>query len=216
MLGDLNNGGSPLRDEESVLLRYLYNDSSLQAAMPLRVIADEPRYLVGWLGPSTPIMYWATADGRDPREVPLGQRFHQPLTTAARRWQGPGVLRVMPTDQPYQVIHFWNADDTFAGWYVNFEAPRIRDGSHIDTVDWHLDLWIDADLRPRWKDEDEAAAALQTWHLRSDDYELARSTGEAIISNLQNWPGPIGDWRTFRPDPDWPTLLLPDTNKIQH
>lgn len=69
-------------------------------------------------------MYWATVDGCDPREIPLNRRFEQPLSTAPRTWRGNGVLRVMPAGLPYQVIHFWDHADSFAGWYVNFEAPQ--------------------------------------------------------------------------------------------
>lgn len=33
--------------------------------MPMRVVLDEPDLTVAWLAPATPIMYWATAAGRD-------------------------------------------------------------------------------------------------------------------------------------------------------
>jgi len=32
-----------------MLLRYRYNDGSMQAALPLRVVLDEPDLTVGWL-----------------------------------------------------------------------------------------------------------------------------------------------------------------------
>jgi hypothetical protein len=57
----------------------------------MRVVEDRADRLVAWLAPRTEIMYWALPDGRDPRVVPLGERFRTPLTTAARRWQGAGV-----------------------------------------------------------------------------------------------------------------------------
>lgn len=169
---------------DELLLRYFYNDGSIQAAVPLRVVLDEPDLTVTWLAPATPIMYWATADGRDPRQSLLDQRFRQPLTTAPRTWRGPGVLRVMPVGLPYQVVHFWD-DQAFIGWYVNFEAPRIRHGSRVDTVDWHLDLWITPDRQPSWKDEDEAEAALGTGHLRTQDLRTARKAGQAIIDSIR-------------------------------
>lgn len=204
-----NGDGGSLRRGDEILLRYLYADGSVQAALPLRVVIDKPEVLVAWLAPMTPIMYWATVDGLDPRSVPLGDRFRAKLTTAARVWEGPGVLRVMPRDRPYQVLHFWDVDGCFKGWYVNFEAPRVRTGSRVDSTDWHLDLCIEPDLRPRWKDADEAVAALATPHLAEQDYALARATGEAIIDRLDRWPDPIGDWRDFRPDPEWRIPELP-------
>lgn len=194
---------------EELLLRYRYNDGSVQAALPMRCVLDRPDMTVAWLAPETGIMYWATADGGDPRDTPLQQRFRQVLTTAARTWRGNGVLRVMPADQPYQVLHFWDNDHTFAGWYVNFEAPRVRTGTRIDTVDWHLDLWISSDLQPSWKDEEEAEAAVETDHLQPEDLYQARQVGQAIIDQLPSWPAPIGDWRSFRPNPNWTIPKLP-------
>lgn len=114
----------------------------------------------------------------------------------------------MPTDEPYQVVHFWSETGDFAGWYINFEAPRRRHRDRIDTVDWHLDLWIAPDGVASWKDEDEAAAAVGTPHLRAEDLRAARTAGEALLANLSSWPAPIGDWRTFRPAPAWPTPEL--------
>lgn len=120
---------------DELLLRYRYNDGSLQAALPMRVVLDSADQLVTWLMPGTPIMYWALADGRDPRTVPLVRRFRQPLTTAPRSWQGNGTLRVMPAHQPYQVLHFWDDAGAFAGWYVNFESRKTRRGARLDAVD---------------------------------------------------------------------------------
>ena len=38
-------------------------------------------------------------------------------------------LRVVPIGLPFQVLHFWHEDGGFAGWYVNFEAPKRRRAS---------------------------------------------------------------------------------------
>jgi hypothetical protein len=191
------------------VLRYLYDDGSVGAVLPMHVVSDAPELMVGWLAPLTPIMYWSTQDGRDPREEPLDQRFIRSLSTAPRIWQGPGVLRVMPAGLPYQVVHFWGPDGAFAGWYVNFERPRARRGLFIDSVDWHVDLWIGADRVPTWKDEDEAAAAVAAGRLSAADLHTARTAGESIIDDLATWPQPIGDWRSFHPDPTWRTPGLP-------
>jgi hypothetical protein len=192
-----------------VLLRYRYPDGRLQAALPMRVVEDRTDRLVAWLAPRTAIMYWALPDGRDPRVLPLGERFRVPLTTAPRRWQGPGVLRVIPVGSTYQVLHFWQDDGTFAGWYVNLEAPTRRRGTRLDTVDWHLDLWIDPAGTATWKDEDEARAAVAAGHLSERDLELAWRTGEQLIARWGDWLELIGDWRSFRPPAGWVALDLP-------
>jgi hypothetical protein len=198
---------SQLGDE--LLLRYLYRDGTVQAALPLRAVEDSATRLVGWLAEGTDIMYWALVDGTDPRSVPLDERFTRRLTTSPRKWTGGGVLRVIPAGRPFQVLHSWDGSGAFAGWYVNFESPIVRSGSRLDSVDWHLDLWIGQDGRSRWKDEDEAEAALSQGHLTAEDLALARATGEAILGDVDAFVRDVGDWRSFRPPETWSLPPLP-------
>lgn len=86
-------------------------------------------------------------------------------------------MRVIPIHEPFQVIHFWDDEGMFKCWYINLEAPKTRIGTRIDTVDWHLDLWIDADGSHKWKDETEAQAALEAGHLQEHELATAWSTG---------------------------------------
>ncbi len=194
---------------DEVLLRYLYADGTVQAAMPMHVVAEDTERAVAWLAPGTPIMYWSTTDGRDPRSLPLEERFTGGLGTAPRSWVGNGVLRVIPLAQPFQVVHFWGDDGEFAGWYVNLESEKRKVGSRIDTVDWHLDLWISPDRTVTWKDEDEAAEAVRQGLLLPEHLELAYRTGHDIIGRFDSWLDEIGDWRDFRPEPDWCVPVLP-------
>jgi hypothetical protein len=154
-------------------------------------------------------MYWALPGGADPRSLPLEVRFTAQLTTAPRRWQGGGVLRVIPIGLPFQVLHFWHEHGGFAGWYVNLEAPKRRTGNRLDSVDWHLDLWISPDLVPTWKDADAAEAAVAAGHLTPRNLAEAWRQGDEIIRGLARCPGPIGDWRSFIPPAAWGPLPLP-------
>lgn len=175
------SSGDLLPPGDEVLLRYRYPDGRFQAAFPMRVVRDEGTRLTCWLAPSTPIMYWACEDGTDPRHVPLSQRFSQVLTTAPRRWEGNGVLRVIPMDESYQVLHFWDDDGEFIGWYVNLETPKTRHNRRLDAVDWHLDLLIDPHGSPQWKDEEEALTAVSAGYLDPDDLAAGRAVGQRII-----------------------------------
>lgn len=80
----------------------------------------------------------------------------------------------------------------------------------LDAVDWHLDLVIDQTMTASWKDEDEAAAALDTPYLLDDDLQLARRTGERIAADPAAWLREVGDWRSFAPPVDWHALALPE------
>lgn len=192
------------------LLRYRYLNGDAQAGMPLWCVADAADRRVGWLASGTEISYWATADGRDPRVLPLQDRFKADLTTARRRWTGSDVLRLMFRDRPYQVLHFWTAG-AFTEWYINFETPGVWKGNVIESRDWHLDLRITADGRASWKDEDEAAVAVAQGHLAPHELALARDTGNAILADVDRWLTSIGDWRGFVPRRGWRPLPLPAT-----
>jgi Protein of unknown function (DUF402) len=194
---------------EEVLLRYRYRDGSVQAAYPMRVVGDTGDRVVAWLATGTPILYWATATGGDPRDRPLARRFRGGFAHVERTWQGPGVLRVIPLDLPYQVIHFWGEDGTFTGWYVNFESAKDRRGRTLDAIEWHLDLWFDPQGRPQWKDQDEAGAAVAGGHLLPAELELSVDTGQSIVDDFDHWLVGIGDWRRYQPDPQWTLPELP-------
>lgn len=186
--------------KEPFLLRYRYPNGRFQAAMPLRAVEDTADRRAGWLCIGTEISYWATPDGRDPRELPLAERFAVDLTTAPRTWVGRDVLRVLPAREPYQVLHFWQ-DDQFSGWYINFESPGLWRGRVIDSRDWHLDLWITPDGRGAWKDEEEATTAVQFGHLSQQELDLARATGERILADFDALLFQVGDWRDAQPPP---------------
>ncbi|MFT4235351.1 MAG: DUF402 domain-containing protein [Microbacterium sp.] len=176
----------------------------------MHVVEDRDDVVVAWLPDDTEISYWATEDGEDPRTMPLEERFHLRLVTRRRHWAGGGVLRVIPVHEQWQVIHFWNQQDgSFAGWYVNLESTKRRDGDRLDAVDWHLDLTISPDFEIAWKDEDEAAAALGTPYMRDEDLAAARAVGEHIAADPRALIDTIGDWRGFTPPSRWHPLALP-------
>ncbi len=195
-------------DADRLLLRYRYPNGRLQAAMPLWSVAHDAARRVGWLPVGSEISYWSTPDGRDPRSLPLHRRFTDELTTKRRTWSGSDVLRVLFRDRPYQVMHFFN-EGRFAGWYVNFESPGHWSGHILESRDWHLDLCIAPDGAARWKDEEEAAVALSRGHVKRHEVDLARATGDRIMSDLDQWLETVGDWRDFHPRLDCAPLALP-------
>lgn len=192
------------------LLRYAYPDGRIQAALPLKLIEESSERLVGWLPSGSEIAYWATERGSDPRATPLSERFAHRLGTARQVWKGGSVLRVIPLEQPWQVLHFWNPDGTFAGWYVNLESEKSQDRLGVSAVDWHLDLLISAEFEVEWKDEEEAEVAARTEYLREDDLRRARDVGEAIVSDPRSFIDRLGRWDLTRsPEAAGPPLSLP-------
>lgn len=205
-----DGSGRPSRAGRRAAAPVSLRDASWQAVLPLRVVEDSPTRVVGWLAEGAGITYWALGDGSDPRSVPLEDRFTRALTTSRRKWEGGGVLRVILPGRPFQALHFWGDSGAFAGWYVNFEKPTVRTGNLLDTVDWHLGMWIEPDGSARWKDEDEADAALAAGHLTTGDLATARATGAEILTDFESFPLDVGDWRDFEPSTGLASLRLPD------
>ncbi|MFJ4076957.1 MULTISPECIES: DUF402 domain-containing protein [unclassified Curtobacterium] len=198
-------------ESATTLLRYCYPDGRLQAAFPLLLLESTEDRLVGWQPLGSEIAYWATSSGEDPRATPLESRFHQILTTGRRTWTGSSVLRVIPLDEPWQVVHFWDASGTFTGWYVNLESTKQKHRLGVTAVDWHLDLLISPTFEVAWKDEDEAKAAVRTQYLREQDLLRARRTAEQIAGDPRGFVDSLGHWDTFRPHTNMhEPLVLPN------
>jgi hypothetical protein len=198
-----------LKFADEMLLSHVYDDGSPMADFPLRVVEDSSDRMVAWLAPGTEIRYWATEDGSDPRTLPLDRRFRSKMATARRTWEGPGVLRVIFTDTIYQVIHFWTPQGEFSGWYVNFEAPSRREGNRVLTSDWQLDLWITPDGTGQWKDEDEAAAAIDAGMLTPERLSDSFAAGHEILDDFGAFLARVGDWRRWFPPSSWTAMRLP-------
>jgi hypothetical protein len=198
-----------LKFGDEMLLSHVYKDGSPMADFPMRVVEDGRDRLVAWLAAGSEIRYWATEDGSDPRTLPLDHRFRSKMTTARRTWEGPGVLRVIFADTVYQVIHFWTPQHVFAGWYVNFEEPSRRRGNQILTFDWQLDLWITPDGTGQWKDEDEAAAAIDAGMLTRDELAASFAAGREILDDFGSFLARVGDWREWSAPSSWTAMRLP-------
>jgi hypothetical protein len=194
---------------DAMLLSNVYEDGSPMSDFPVRVIEETSDRLVVWLAAESEIRYWATEDGSDPRTLPLDRRFRSKMSAARRIWEGPGVLRVIFVDTIYQVIHFWTPRGEFAGWYVNFEAPSRRVGNQILTTDWQLDLWITPEGTSQWKDEDEAAAAIEAGMLSPDHLAASFVAGQEILDDFDTFLGRVGDWREWSPPTTWNSMRLP-------
>src|SRR6476469_5121967 len=96
-------------------------------AQPVTVVRDDAEGLLVWLVTGTPVLRAGRADG-------LGKRDDSSTLFTTELVQHRGVhelfdqLRVAPTGRPWSVwVMFAAATGEFVGWYVNLEAPHVRD-----------------------------------------------------------------------------------------
>jgi hypothetical protein len=195
---------------DSVVQRFVRTDGSIGQHHPLRVLSDDGEALVGWLPEGTDIIGTALPDGRDPREAALNEMFRLPRVRTRAVWHTTSTLRLIIESDWSSICWFFEPDGTFRNWYVNLELPRGRTAHTIDRVDGALDVEVYPDLTWRWKDEDEAAAAVDAGRITAGDLDRLRAEGERQIALAQAGAFPYdGTWCDFRPDPQWPRPVLP-------
>jgi len=166
------------------------------AAFPVRVVVDDEEKTAVYVAEGT---RFAFPRGSWPFE---GEHPWKGRGT----WTGHGVLVVHRPGAAHTIWHFWKEPGrAFAGWYVNLQAPFVRDGREFDTNDNELDIRIEPDGSWSWKDEERMADWVRQGRFTPDDVAAIRAEGERVLAE---WPFPTG-WEDWRPDPSWPVPELP-------
>ncbi|MFE0027639.1 DUF402 domain-containing protein [Amycolatopsis sp. NPDC059021] len=198
------------RPGQTVVERFLRPDGSVGQQHPLRVLSDDGRVLLAWLPAGTAIMASRLADGRPLREAPLSERFRLPRTSVPSIWHETSTLRRIADDEWSSVWWFFDAAGGFQGWYVNLEVPLGRTAAGPDRMDGILDLVVTPEGGWRWKDEDEAGAAVEAGRLTPAQLDRLRAEGERVGGLVERGDYPFdGTGTDFRPEPGWPAPVLP-------
>jgi hypothetical protein len=159
---------------------------------PVRVVADRDDLLALFIAEGTPFAFpepwpWAPAH-------PWASRG---------RWQGHGVLILHRPGDAYAVWLFWEGlNRSFAGWYVNLQAPLRRGERSIETFDHELDIDIHPDGTWRWKDDELLDERVREGRFTVDDAAAIRATGRQVVREIE------GGERWW--DGDWPGWQLGD------
>jgi hypothetical protein len=184
--------------------------SQLPNVRPMTVVRHDQDGLVAWLAPGTPLIKPVLTDGREMRYAGPEGMFTEDRVLKLDIWHGTGILKVSPTGKPWSIWHFWAADDTFLGWYVNLEEEHRRDvaARRTSSVDHVLDLWIHPDRRIEWKDEDELEGAVTTGRFTAAEAKRITNDAHLAVREIEAWGSPFADnWKDWRPDP---SLRLPE------
>lgn len=173
-------------------------------AQPVTVVRDDANGLVAWLPCTTPVLRAARADGRGKRDDP-DTLFTADLVQQRGTHAIFDQLRIALTGRPWSVwVFFAEGSGEFAGWYVNLEAPHVRDERTVFTSDHVLDLVVDPDRSVVRKDEDELALAVAQGVFHGSDAAAIQETAASVEQVVADWGTPFCDgWETFRPDPEW-------------
>lgn len=200
--GPVAAGGAIIRDGNTAVPHF---------AEPVTVVRDDADSLIAWLAVGTPVLQAARADGLGKRED-KSTLFTADTVQAIGVWTDYDVLRVAPTGRPWSVcVFFAGHTSVFAGWYVNLEAPHLRDGGAVYTRDHVLDIVIEPDRTLARKDEDELALAVAQGLFDAGIAAAIEADAADVEAIVAEWGPPFCDgWEHFRPDPAWLTPRLPE------
>jgi hypothetical protein len=109
---------------------------------PVTVISDDGDVLAVRLDPGSTFTFH--------------EHLHGPHPWSSRSsWSASIVLQLLKTNAAYGVWKIFDADGTFLNWYINFEAPAIRQPNAFDADDHGLDLIVYPDGTRSWKDVED-------------------------------------------------------------
>jgi predicted RNA-binding protein associated with RNAse of E/G family len=181
---------------ERVVIREVLKEK-VWTVRPVTVLHDSPTHVVTWLAPGTRIQYPL---GVERGEKCLSMWLSGKWDLYEKDFHAPGMLRIAPTDAPFEVFAQATLDDGILSWYVNFERPLQRTAQGFDTMDEILDLVVARDFS-EWarKDTDELELAVRMGFFRPVDAARIDESCGVVESNLARgdvpWPH---EWETWR------------------
>lgn len=196
---------------EHALLRYAHHGQVNFVAVTT-VVEDSADRTMLYLPAGTPLKLRLLANGtRPPRDISYAERSALPRVIGDATWRTNNVLIIWKPGWRWDIRLFWNDEtDEFVGWYINLQDPLHRHGLGFDSEDHLLDITVDPDGTPHWKDEDELADAVEIGKFTADEAERIREAGIEVMKLMaeREWPfdSNLVHWG---PDPAWAIPAMP-------
>jgi hypothetical protein len=125
-------------------------------------------------------------------------------------WERHSILRFMYPNTPYSIwVLFDDTNHVFERWYINIEMEYVRTQIGFDTMDYELDVVVQADFSWEWKDEDLLRNWVDQGIFTRDQESEFRDYGLDAIRHLESRIAPFTEeWSNWRPDPVWEPMKL--------
>jgi predicted RNA-binding protein associated with RNAse of E/G family len=164
------------------------------------VVEDAVDQFVSYLEPGTIIEYpVGTQHGRGTFAMWLSGEWE----LGHKEFYAPGMLRIAPAGQPFEVFAPVTPELGVTFWYVNLQQPLVRTMDGFDTMDETLDLLVAADFSS-WerKDSDELELAIEMGVYSQREAQRILDSCVAVEKALERGEVPWDrDWRDWRPTP---------------
>ena len=199
---------------DTVVLRYHARDRDvISGGFPMTCVEDSEERLILFLPHGTNYLGYQglPLEGRAQLVIDRLTNPQPPRKRVPMTWTN-NILRFLYPGRAFSVWAGWREDSwDFAWWYANLEAPFVRTEVGVDTRDHTLDIVASADLKWRWKDEDEMAARIEHGVDTPEFAAAVRAEGERVVELIESAASPFGeDLPNWRPDPSWSTPELPE------
>jgi len=168
----------------STILRREVLHGQVWLQSPVTVIADDGTELAVLLEPGSKFAF---------PEHPFGPHPWRSLDA----WSRTQVLQLYRADLLYSVWMFYE-NGRFQNWYLNFEAPHVRQVDAIDTLDYGLDLVLGPDGTSAWKDVEDLAPMLRSGRMTMTEVGAVLETAEQVSQSLagnDRWWSAWDNWR---------------------
>jgi predicted RNA-binding protein associated with RNAse of E/G family len=191
------NGSRRFQPGDRIAIREVLR-GKVWTVRPVTVVEDTDEHLVSYLAPGTLIDY--------PVDIEHGERCFSMWLSGEwdlhkKEFLPPGMLRIAPLGQPFEVFATVLEEGGVASWYVNFQEPLRRGPHGFDTMDETLDLIVAADFSS-WnrRDEDELEMAVAMGVYDQTDaqrlYDTCAMVEESLTRGVVPWDR---SWHAWTP-----------------
>ena len=188
------------RPGERVVIREVLR-GRVWTSRPVVVVEDSENQFVSYLEPGTIIDYPIGAQhGRGTFSMWLSGEWE----LGDKEFSAPGMLRIAPVGQPFEVFAPVTSEAGVMSWYVNFQRPLVRTVHGFDTLDETLDLLVSSDFSS-WerKDGDELELALEMGVYDQPEAQRILDACAVVEKALEHGEVPWDrTWRDWRPPVD--------------
>ena len=127
-------------------------------------------------------------------------------------WTGNSHLHFVEIGSIWTTSIHWSKTGAFVGWKVDFHAPWRTSRFGFDSLDWALDLMVDADRTWQLKDEQEFAMYQQRGIVGYEEAStVTQILHERVLSDLDARKGPFAEeWKEWSPKTEQAIASLPE------
>ncbi|PON15580.1 DUF402 domain-containing protein [Candidatus Entotheonella serta] len=186
---------------EAVLYRELDECQRIISVLPVRIVRDDPSFVILWLPLGTPSIKPELVHHTPgtPRRWVEGNWY---LTRSTWQWAELLIL-VRPGEHRATWVR-WSPERIFEGWAVNMQSQLTRTRLGFDHWDHQLDLMVDPNRHWHWKDEDELQLAVELGRMTREQADAVKAEGWRAVAQIEQHQSPFSDeWESWTPVPTW-------------